>query len=112
LTKVVQFFRDGGRWLRRLLRPPHQWGYASWLPRSSVWGHHFAAPGIRDALWQYVDDGRRLFADSPVPLDLYPPKAEEPTAVLKGSHGVALRRAAGGLSVLVFPPGVSSVRVN
>jgi pimeloyl-ACP methyl ester carboxylesterase len=112
LTKVVQFFRDGGRWLRRLTQPPHQWSYASWLPKGSVWGHRFGAAGIRGAIWQYFDDGRRLSADSPVPLDLYPPKAEVPTAVLKASHGVALRRVAGGLSVLVFPRGASSADVN
>lgn len=112
LTEVVQFFRDGGNWLHRLTHPPHQWGYASWLPSDSVWGHRFDATGIRGALWQYFDDGRKLFADSPVPLDLYPPKAEVPTAVLKASPGVALKRASGGLSVLVFPRGASNADVN
>jgi S-formylglutathione hydrolase FrmB len=112
LTEVVQFFRHGGSWLPRQTHPPHQWGYSSWLPSGSVWGHHFDAAGIRGALWQYFDDGRKLFADSPVPLDLYPPKAEVPTAVLKASPGVALRHAPSGLSVLVFPRGASNADVN
>jgi poly(3-hydroxybutyrate) depolymerase len=112
LTEVVQFFRDGGTWRHRLTHPPHQWSYSSWLPSDSVWGHHFDASGIRGALWQYFDDGRKLFADSPVPLDLYPPKAEVPTAVLKASPGVALKHASGGLSVLVFPRGASNADVN
>jgi pimeloyl-ACP methyl ester carboxylesterase len=112
LTQVVRFFRDGGRWLRRQTQPPHQWSYSSWLPSGSVWGHRFDAAGINGAVWQYFDSGRRLSADSPVPLDMYPPKAEAPTAVLKATPGVALRRAAGGSSMLVFPRGASSAMVN
>jgi hypothetical protein len=86
--------------------------FRSWLPSDSVWGHRFDASGIHGALWQYFDDGRKLFADSPVPLDLYPPKAEVPTAVLKASPGVALRRTSGGSSLLVFPRGASNADVN
>jgi poly(3-hydroxybutyrate) depolymerase len=112
LTEVVHFFCDGGRWLHRQAHPPHQWSYSSWMPSTSVWGHRFDAAGIRDGLWQYFDDGRRLFTVSPVPLDLYPPKAEMPTAVLKASPGVALKRGSSGLGVLVFPRGSSNADVN
>jgi poly(3-hydroxybutyrate) depolymerase len=112
LTEVVRFFRHGGRWLRSQAHPPHQWSYSSWLPRCTVWDHQFDASGIRDALWEYSDDGRLLSAVTPVPLDLSPPRAEVPTAVLKASPGVRLQPGSGGLSVLVFPRGSSNADVN
>ena len=112
LTEVVQFFRDGGRWLRRQIQPPQRWSYSSWLPRCSVWGYRFDAPDIGDALWQYVADGGHLSATSLVPLQLRPPRADAPLALLSASPGVTLKRTAGGQAVLVFPRGTSRAEVN
>ncbi len=112
LTAVVDFFRNGGRWLRRQPHPPQRWSYSSWLSHCSVWGYRFDAPGIGDALWKYVADGRHLSVTSPVPLQLRPPRADEPTAVLNASPGVTLKRTAAGQAVLIFPRGSSNADVN